>query len=227
MKKISLLILVFGILVCNISCKSYAQKPNHYKTFITSDSLAYIYILPKGEFGYISYKGQSPLSYKHDKNIIKGHIDGPYFTINEHGSGKYFYKKDKLILKFIKPKNSIDSISIKKTKSKQDIDSVGIKIIFKSYTKNQTDEGIGIGSVIKSSDSLINHNTMFDDYALIRIAKQNIPVKLIINGNYQIKIKEKTNQEIELFINQFKQITTENIKNKTFDIKTFIPLNKE
>jgi hypothetical protein len=203
----------------------YSQENNREKIYFTSDSLSFIHLLPNKKFGFISYKGDSPLSYKNDKNQIKGHIDGPYFTINEFGSGEYSFDNKKIQLNFIKPTHSIDSISIRETKNLTD--SINVKISFKSYLNSGKDDGIGIGSTIKSMDSLIRINTMFDSFTSFSVKKSKLPLKLIINEKYNLEIVSELNQDIILFVNDFKKLTTENIENKEFELKTLTEQKNE
>ncbi|WP_299248509.1 hypothetical protein [uncultured Lacinutrix sp.] len=216
-------ILIFTILL--ISKNIYSQENNREKTLFTSDSLSFIHLLPNQKFGFISYKGDSPLSYYNDKNQIKGHIDGPYFTINEFGSGEYLIENKKIQLNFIKPKNSIDSISIKETENLTD--SIKVKISFKSYVNSKNDDGIGIGSTIKSKDSLININTMFESFTSFTFKKSKLPLKLIINEKYNLEIESEKSQDITLFVNDFKKFTTDNIENKLFEFKTLTEQKNE
>ena len=133
--------------ILSISKNFYSQENSREKIYFTSDSLSFIHLLPNQKFGFISYKGDSPLSYYNDENQTKGHMDGPYFTINEFGSGEYSIENKKIQLNFIKPIHSIDSISIKETENLTD--SIKVKISFKSYLNSGNDDGIGIGSTIK------------------------------------------------------------------------------
>ena len=209
---------IFLLTILLISKNFYSQENNREKIYFTSDSLSFIHLLPNKKFGFISYKGDSPLSYYNDKNQIKGHIDGPYFTINEFGSGVYSIENKKIRLNFIKPKHSIDSISIKETENLTD--SIKVKISFKSYVNSKNNDGIGIGSTIKSKDSLININTMFESFTTFGVKKSELPLKLIINEKYNLEIVRDRNQEITLFVNDFKKFTTENIENKEFEFNT-------
>ena len=216
-------ILLLTILL--ISKNFYSQENNREKIYFTSDSLSFIHLLPNQKFAFISYKGDSPLSYHNDENQIKGHIDGPYFTINEFGSGEYSIENKKILLSFIKPTHSIDSISIKETENLTD--SIKIKISFKSYVNSKNDDGIGIGSTIKSKDSLININTMFENFTSFTFKKSKLPLKLIINENYNLEIVNDRNQYITLFVNDFKKFTTDNIENKVFEFNTLIEQKNE
>ena len=221
MKLKTILLLTILLLSKNI----YSQENNREKIYFTSDSLSFIHLLPNQKFGFISYKGDSPLSYYNDKNQIKGHIDGPYFTINEFGSGEYSIENKKIRLNFIKPKHSIDSISIKETEKKTD--SIKVKISFKSYVNSKNDDGIGIGSTIKSKDSLININTMFESFSSFAVKKSKLPLKLIINEKYNLEIISDKNQDITLFVNDFKKFTTVNIENKVFEFNTLTEQTNE
>ena len=194
----------------------YSQKNDREKVYFTSDSLSFIHLLPNQKFGFISYKGDSPLSYYNDKNQKKGSIDGPYFVINEFGSGEYSIENEKIKLNFIKPAHSIDSVSITETKNLTD--SINVKISFKSYLNLRNDNGIGIGSTIKSEDSLININTMFESFAIFRVKKSELPLKLLINEKYNLEIVNEMDQNITLFVNEFKKIKTDYIENKVFDL---------
>jgi hypothetical protein len=216
-------ILLLTILL--ISKNFYSQENNREKIYFTSDSLSFIHLLPNQKFGYISYKGVSPLSYYNDKNQIKGYIDGPSFTINEFGSGEYSIEKEKIQLNFIKPTHSIDSISTKETKNLTD--SINVKICFKTYLNSGNDDGIGIGSTIKSKDSLININTMFESFTSFAIKKSKLPLKLIINEKYNLEIVRDRNQDITLFVNDFKKFTTDNIENKVFEFNTLTEKTNE
>ena len=207
-------ILLLTILL--LSKSIYSQKNDREKIYFTSDSLSFIHLLPNQKFGFISYKGDSPLSYYNDKNQKKGSIDGPYFVINEFGSGEYSIENEKIKLNFIKPAHSIDSVSIKETKNLND--SINVKISFKSYLNLRNDNGIGIGSTIKSEDSLININTMFESFAIFRVKKSELPLKLLINEKYNLEIINEMNQNITLFVNEFKKIKTDYIENKVFDL---------
>ncbi len=216
-------ILLLTILL--ISNSIYSQENNREEIFFTSDSLSFIHLLPNQKFGYVSYKGQSPLTYKHDKNQIKGHIDGPYFTINEFGSGEYSISNNNVQLNFFKPKHSIDSISVKKTKNSTD--SIKLKISFKSYVSSKNNDGIGIGSTIKSKDDSININTMFDSFTSFTVKKNKLPLKLIVNEKYNLEIASELDQDITLFVNDFKKFTTDNIENKEFDFNTLTKQKNE
>lgn len=216
-------ILLLTILL--ISKNFYSQKKNREKIYFTPDSLSYIHLLPNQKFGFISYIGNSPLSYYNDENQTKGHIDGPYFTINEFGSGEYLIENKKMKLNFIKPIHSIDSISIKETENLTD--SIKIKISFKSYLNSGKDDGIGIGSTIKSQDSLININTMFESFTSFSVKKNKLPLKLIINEKYNLEIVSDRNQDIILFVNDFKKFTTDNIENKVFEFNTLTEQTNE
>ena len=207
-------ILLLTILL--LSKSIYSQKNDREKIYFTSDSLSFIHLLPNQKFGFISYKGDSPLSYYNDKNQKKGSIDGPYFVINEFGSGEYSIENEKIKLNFIKPAHSIDSVSIKETKNLND--SINVKISFKSYLNLRNDNGIGIGSTIKSEDSLININTMFESFAIFRVKKSELPLKLLINEKYNLEIVNEMDQNITLFVNEFKKIKTDYIENKVFDL---------
>ena len=207
-------ILLLTILL--LSKSIYSQKNDREKIYFTSDSLSFIHLLPNQKFGFISYKGDSPLSYYNDKNQKKGSIDGPYFVINEFGSGEYSIENEKIKLNFIKPAHSIDSVSIKETKNLND--SINVKISFKSYLNLRNDNGIGIGSTIKSEDSLININTMFESFAIFRVKKSELPLKLLINEKYNLEIINEMDQNITLFVNEFKKIKTDYIENKVFDL---------
>jgi hypothetical protein len=209
-------ILLLTILLINKNF--YSQEKNREKIYFATDSLSFIHLLPNQKFGFISYKGDSPLSYYNDKNQIKGHIDGPYFTINEFGSGEYSIENKKIRLNFMKPKHSIDSISINETENITD--SIKVKISFKSYVNSKNDDGIGIGSTIKSKDSLININTMFESFSSFAVKKSKLPLKLIINEKYNLEIISDKNQDITLFVNDFKKFTTVNIENKVFEFNT-------
>lgn len=216
-------ILILTILL--ISKNLYSQENNREKIFFTSDSLSFIHLLPNQKFGFISYKGDSPLSYYNDKNQIKGHIDGPYFIINEFGSGEYSIQNKKIQLNFIKPKHPIDSISIKETENLTD--SIKVKISFKSYVNFKNNDGIGIGSTIKSKDSLININTMFESFATFGVEKGKLPLKLVINEKYNLEIVSDKNHDITLFVNDFKKFTTDNIENKVFELNTLTEQTNE
>jgi len=216
-------ILLLTILL--ISKNFYSQEKNREKIYFATDSLSFIHLLPNQKFGFISYKEDSPLSYYNDKSQIKGHIDGPYFTINEFGSGEYSIENKKIRLNFIKPKHSIDSISIKETENITD--SIKVKISFKSYVNSKNDDGIGIGSTIKSKDSLININTMFESFSSFAVKKSNLPLKLIINEKYNLEIVSDRNHDITLFVNDFKKFTTDNIENKVFDLNTLTEQSNE
>ncbi len=216
-------ILLLTILL--ISNSIYSQENNREEIFFTSDSLSFIHLLPNQKFGYVSYKGQSPLTYKHDKNQIKGHIDGPYFTINEFGSGEYSISNNNVQLNFFKPKHSIDSISVKKTKNSTD--SIKLKISFKSYVNSKNNDGIGIGSTIKSKDDSININTMFDSFTSFTVKKNKLPLKLIVNEKYNLEIVSELDQDITLFVNDFKKFTTDNIENKEFEFNTLTKQKNE
>ncbi len=216
-------ILILTILL--MSKNLYSQENNREKIFFTSDSLSFIHLLPNQKFGFISYKGDSPLSYNNDKNQIKGHIDGPYFIINEFGSGEYSIQNKKIQLNFIKPEHPIDSISIKETKNLTD--SIKVKISFKSYVNSKNNDGIGIGSTIKSKDSLININTMFESFATFGVKKAKLPLKLIINEKYNLEIVSDKNHDITLFVNDFKKFTTDNIENKVFELNTLTEQTNE
>ncbi len=209
-------ILLLTILL--ISKTFYSQETSREKIYFTSDSLSFIHLLPNKKFGFISYKGDSPLSYYNDDNQTKGHIDGPYFIINEFGSGEYSIENKKIQLNFIKPEHSIDSISIKETENLTD--SIKVKISFKSYMNSGNDDGIGIGSTIKSKDSLININTMFESFTSFAVKKSKLPLRLIINEKYNLGIVSDRNQDITLFVNDFKKFTTDNIENKVFEFNT-------
>ncbi|WAC03060.1 hypothetical protein N7U66_05375 [Lacinutrix neustonica] len=121
-------------------------------------------------------------------------------------------------MKFIKSKHPIDSISIKETKNLTD--SIKVKISFKSYVNSKNNDGIGIGSTIKSKDSLININTMFESFTSFAIKKSKLPLKIIINEKYNLEIVSDRNQDITLFVNDFKKFTTVNIENKVFEFNT-------
>ena len=216
-------ILLLTILLINKNI--YSQENNREKIYFTSDSLSFIHFLPNQKFGFISYKGDSPLSYYNDENQTKGHIDGPYFTINEFGSGEYSIENKKIQLNFIKPTHSIDSISIKETENITD--SIKVKISFKSYVNSKNDDGIGIGSTIKSKDSLININTMFESFTSFDIKKSKLPLQLIINEKYNLELVSNKNQDITLFVNDFKKFTTDNIENKVFELNTLTEQTNE
>jgi len=211
----SIIILLLGCFL--ISNKNFSQNINKEKVYISSDSLSFIHLLPNQKFGYISYKGQSPLSYKNQK---KGLIDGSYLIINEFGSGKYSITENKIKLDFIESKYAIDSVSISKTDSKNDY--IKVTITFKSYVNSKNDNGIGIGSIIQSSDNYININTMFDDFASFTINKEKLPLNLTINENYNLEIVSQQNQDIILFVNDFKKFSTKNIENKEFELNKLI-----
>ena len=214
-------ILILGIILI---CESiYSQENNREKIYFTSDSLSFIHLLPNQKFGYVSYKGDSPLSYEYDKNQIKGHIDGPYFIINEFGSGEYSVMNNKIQLDFINPKHSIDSIYIKETKNITD--SIKVKITFKSYLNSKNNNGIG--NTIKSKNNFININTMFDDVASVTISKKSLPLDLLINDKYHLKIISEQNQDIILFVNDFKKFTTVNIENKTLEFDSLTEQKNE
>ena len=202
------------ILICN---SLYSQENNREKIYFTSDSLSFIHLLPNQKFGFTSYKGDSPLIYWNKKKG-KRVFCGPSFVVNEFGSGKYSIVDNKIQLDFIKPKHSIDSISINETKNITD--SIKVKITFKSYVNSKNNDGIGIGSTIKSKDSLININTMFDSFTSFTVKKNKLPLKLIINAKYNLEIVSELNQDITLFVNGFKKFTTDNIENKEFEINT-------
>ena len=68
-------------------------------------------------------------------------------------------------------------------------DSIKVKISFKSYVNSKNDDGIGIGSTIKSKDSFININTMFESFSSFAVKKSKLPLKLIINEKYKITKK--------------------------------------
>lgn len=215
-------ILVLGIL---LFCKSLCSQENiREKIYITSDSLSYIHLLPNQKFGYVSYAGTSPLFYN-IRNKGKKVFCGPSFVIHEFGSGKYTITTDKLKLNFTVPENSIDSVLIKETMN--NTDSIQVKIIFKSYVESQNVSGIGIGSSIKSKDNFINLNTMFEDFASFTVDKKRLPMDLIINDKYILKITNKTNQDITLFVNDFKKFKSENIENKIFNFNELIDQLKE
>jgi hypothetical protein len=216
-------ILLLTILL--ISKNFYSQENNREKIYFTSDSLSFIHLLPNQKFGFISYKGDSPLSHRNDKNQIKGHIDGPHFTINEFGYGEYSVENKKIQLNFIKPKHPIDSISIKETKNLTDF--IKVKISFKSYLNSGNDDRIGIGSTIKSKDSLININTMFESFTSFTVKKSKLPLKLIINEKYNLEIVSDRNQDIILFVNDFKKFTTDSIGNKVFEFNTLTEQTNE
>ncbi|MFD0762281.1 hypothetical protein ACFQZW_09325 [Lutibacter aestuarii] len=216
-------ILILTILL--ISKNLYSQENNREKIFFTSDSLSFIHLFSNQKFGFISYKGDSPLSYYNDKNQIKGHIDGPYFIINEFGSGEYSIQNKKIQLNFIKPKHPIDSISIKESENLTD--SIKIKISFKSYVNSKNNDGIGIGSTIKSKDSLININTMFESFTTFGVKKNELPLKLTINEKYDLEIVSDKNHNITLFVNDFKKFTTDNIENKVFELNTLTEQTNE
>jgi hypothetical protein len=215
-------ILLLTILL--ISKNFYCQENDREKIYFTSDSLSFIHLLPNQKFGYTSYKGDSPLIYRNKKKG-KRVFCGPSFIINEFGSGKYSIVENKMQLNFIKPKHSIDSISINKTKNITD--SIRIKITFKSYVNSKNNDGIGIGSTIKSKDSLININTMFESFASFTVKKNKLPLKLIINEKYNLEIESEKNQDITLFINDFKKFTTDNIENKMFELNTLTEQKNE
>lgn len=215
-------ILLLTILL--ISKNFYCQENNREKIYFTSDSLSIIHLLPNQKFGYTSYKGDSPLTYWNKKKG-KRVFCGPSFIINEFGSGKYSIVENKMQLNFIKPKHSIDSIFINKTKNITD--SIRIKITFKSYVNSKNNDGIGIGSTIKSKDSLININTMFESFASFTVKKNKLPLKLIINEKYNLEIESEKNQDITLFVNDFKKFTTDNIENKVFEFNTLTEQKNE
>ncbi|AUC84830.1 hypothetical protein CW731_05770 [Polaribacter sp. ALD11] len=207
--------LLFGILL--IFNNLYSQENNREKIYFTSDNLSFIHLLPNQNFGYTSYKGDSTLIYWNKKKW-KRVFCGPSFIINEFGSGKYSIVANKIQLDFIKPKHSIDSISINETKNITD--SIKVKITFKSYVNSKNNDGIGIGTTIKSKDDFININTMFEDYTSFTINKKKLPLNLTINEKYNLEILSDKNQDITLFVNDFKKFTTENIENKVFEFNT-------
>lgn len=207
-----------GILILFVFNETYSQENNKTKPYFTSDSLSFIYLFPNNKFGYISYQGESPFSYYFDKNKTKGSIDGPYFSLNEKGFGKYTLDKNKLNLKFITPKHPVDSISKKYYRSTKLNDSLSIKIIIKPYYSNTVTYGmIGVGTRITSKDNSINLNTGFESEIEFKIGENQLPLKLFINGKYSLTIDKNKNQIIELYFNRFKRMTTDNIENKTFD----------
>lgn len=215
-------ILILGII---LFCKDlYSQENIREKIYITADSLSFIHLLPNQKFGYVSYGGTSPLIYT-NRNKGKRVFCGPSFVIDEFGSGKYSIENKKIQLNFIKPIHSIDSISIKETENLTD--SIKVKISFKSYLNSGNDDGIGIGSTIKSKDSLININTMFENFTSFAVKKTELPLKLIINEKYNLEIVSERNQDITLFVNDFKKFTTDNIENKVFELNTLTELTNE
>jgi hypothetical protein len=227
MKKLKFLILVIGILICNISCKSHSIKTHEVKTFITSDSLAFIYLLPKNKFGFISYGGESPFSYKHNKNITKGHIDGPSFIINEHGTGTYSIGNNNVVLEFKKPEHAVENVTNKKIETKRETDSISIKLIMKSYIYDDEKDTVGYGTWIKSRDGKIDIRTLFENHITFNLNKKQLPLEIIINGNYTLKIKKKYNQEFTIFLNDFKMFTSNAIENKTFEFDKLLKLKTE
>lgn len=198
-----------------------------FETYITSDSLIYIHLLPNKSFGFYSYSGQSPISYRYNKNTTKGHIDGPYFTIKEHGSGNYSIDDNMLLLNFIKPFTTIDSVSFKKSKSKNKSDSLNIEILFKSYAFRKEIFGAGIGCKINSEDDSINKELGFNDSISLKVLKNRVPFKLIINENYELKIKKKTNQKIEVFINDFKRGSKEILVDRSYSLDELTKINMD
>ena len=61
---------------------------------------------------------------------------------------------------------------------------------------------------------------MFESFTSFSIEKSKLPLKLIINDKYNLEIVNDRNQEITLFVNEFKKFTTDNIKNKVFEFNT-------
>lgn len=85
-----------------ISKNIYSQENNRERIYFTSDSLSFIHLLLNKEFGFISYKGVSPLIYWNKKKG-KRVFCGPSFVINEYGSGQYLIENKKIQLNFNKP----------------------------------------------------------------------------------------------------------------------------
>ncbi|WP_055444267.1 hypothetical protein [Lacinutrix himadriensis] len=225
MGKLTLMILV----IFYSSIHFYSQEKIELGTYLTENKLGYVTLLKNKKFGFVSYHVSSPYTTMEERKIkkIKKVLDGPSYIINEHGSGIYSFKNNKLKLEFIKPNHPIDSISIKETKTEYKSDSIEVKIIFKSYIAKKYDEDVGYINDIKSNNGRINYNTMFDNFAHFKISKNELPFNLTINENFPLTIRKKTSQEIELFINQFKKITTENLVDKIFEFEKLILLKTE
>lgn len=201
----------------------FHKKKTERISYITSDSLSYIHLLPNNNFGLVSYKSISPIKdfYK------KKRFSSSHFVISEFGAGNYKFKKNKLYLRFRKSRSVIDSITIKHENENIEKDSINLSLNFKSYLDRKDKEGIGLDIGIKDKKGKINVNTMFNDYKNINISKKDLPIILFIDSNYKLKINKKNDQRVELFINEFKKKSLYSCKKKIFTLNKLIKLNIE
>lgn len=205
---------IFCLLILLLYSSFYGQE-RILKTYLTADSLTVIHLFPNQQFGYTSYQGTSPFTYKHI-----GSIDGPLFEIAEQGSGKYSVHKDRLKLNFVSTKHPVDSISKISSGRSRATDSLNLKIVIKPYYLGpHIDSELGIGTIITSEDITINLNTMFENCVDFKIGKDELPIRFIVNKKYELLVDTASDQEIELFINPFKTMVTQNPADKVLDLK--------
>ena len=228
MRKLYTWILFIGIIFCSSTQKSYSQEIGIIDTYVTADSLAYIYILPDNKFGYISYHGTSPFSYRHNKNLTRGRIDGPSFIMNQQGAGTYKVKKKNISLNFIQNEHNVEKIVFNKVETQKKANNFSIKITIKSFAyEDEFYDNIGIGSYIKSKDGKIDLNSEFENYFSFKVNKNQLPLELTLNGIYSFVINKKCNQEILIYFNDFKRSTADKIENKVFNMNDLIKIEQE
>jgi len=204
-----------------IFINTYGQNKIDTGIYWSEDKLSSITLLKNNQFGYTSFHGTSPYLYKEKrkKENYKRKMCGTiHFSVNEQGTGTYSINKNNLLLNFIKTSHAVDSISFKKTKKQTK--EISIKLKIKSYFYRETfDNFIGIGTDIKSKDGTIDLNTQFENYIVFNLNRNQIPMEITINNNYSFIIKKKYSQEITLFYNDFKMMSTGDIDNKIYDLK--------
>jgi len=210
-----------------ISSSSFGQNKQDIKIYTTHDASVILYLLPNNKFGYTSFIGVSPHTFKNRKN--KGIKPTPArYRVNEYGSGDYSLNNNKLILNFIPSDQPIDSISKIISNTSHSKDSLEIKMIIKPYyTAKYLDSDLGIGTKVTSTDNTILLNTVFENYGQFKIAKSQIPFDLRINKNYELTIDANCDQEIEIFVNPFKTMGTDKPEDKILDFNSLTDITLE
>ncbi|MCY2686801.1 hypothetical protein [Salinimicrobium sp. TH3] len=220
-------IIFLGIFTLFISSSSFGQNKPDIKIYTTQDRSVILYLLPNSKFGYTSFNGVSPNTFKDRTN--KGIKPTPArYEVNEYGSGDYSLNNNKLKLNFTLSDQPIDSISKIISNTSYSKDSLEIKMIIKPYfSAKYLDSDLGIGTKVTSTDNSILLMTDFENYGEFKIAKSQLPLNLMINKNYELTIDTNSDQIIEIFVNPFKTRGTDKPKDKVLDFNSLTDITLE
>ncbi len=218
---------LLGIFILLISSSSFGQNKQDIKIYTTQDGSVILYLLPNNKFGYTSFNGVSPHTYKNKKN--KGIKPTPArYEVNENGSGDYSIYNNKLKLNFTRSNHPIDSISKTFTNTPFSKDSLDIKVIIKPYySAKYLETELGIGTEITTKDCTTLLNTNFENYGRFKIAKSQLPLNLMINKNYELTIDTNSDQIIEMFVNPFKTMGRDKPEDKVLDFNSLTDITLE